>query len=89
MTYKLVAFTPSTNTFLTKYINNQLLATTNLFPELEVEHVNELDERYYLYNKNINRFPCFIIFKDGARKVVLSAKVDDTYFLNWLTSNLG
>lgn len=89
MNHSLVAFTPSSDIPLTSYVSDQLLAIQNQFPALTIEHVNETDARLAMYARRPDRFPCFIIFKNGIRKASKNAKVDHTTLAVWVSQNIN
>lgn len=86
---KILAFSYSGDPVNTEYIQNQLDAICITFSELEVEHVNETDARLALYSTTPDRFPCLMMFKDGARKRVTHAKFSYRDFVEWVVDNLG
>lgn len=86
---KILAFSYSGDPVNTEYMQNQLDAISITFSELEVEHVNENDPRLALYSTTPERFPCIIMFKDGARKRVTHAKFSERDFVEWVVDNLG
>jgi hypothetical protein len=86
---KILAFSYSGDPVNTEYMQNQLDAISIIFSELEVEHVNENDSRLALYTKTPDRFPCIMMFKDGARKKVTHAKFSERDFVEWVVDNLG
>lgn len=86
---KILAFSYSGDLVNTEYIQKQLDAIVIIFPELEVEHVNENDPRLALYTTTTNRFPCIMMFKDGARKKVIHAKFTEQDFVEWVVDHLG
>ena len=89
MTDKLLAITNSTDLITLEYINKQLDAILNIYPGLEIEHVNENDPRLALYCKYPYRFPCYILFKNNTRKAVITAKLSYIDAISWVTVNLG
>lgn len=88
MTYKLVAFTPTSDPVLTDYVKNQLIAISNSFPDLAVEQANENDPRL-LYSWYPDRFPAFVLFTDSVRKAAIHAKLNDADIIDWISFNLG
>lgn len=86
---KILAFSYSGDPVNTEYLQKQLDAICITFSELEVEHVNETDPRLALYSTITNRFPCLMMFKDGARKRVTHAKFTERDFVEWVVDNLG
>lgn len=89
MSSSLVVFTHSSNQLTSEYIENQIQSIKMLFPELEIEHVNETDSRLVQYAWYPERFPCFILFENGVRKSVLHAKLHDHEAIEWVRANLG
>ena len=86
---KILAFSYSGDPINTEYLQKQLDAICITFPELEVELVNENDPRLALYSKTPERFPCIMMFRDGARKKVVHAKFNEREFVEWVVDNLG
>jgi hypothetical protein len=86
---KIIAFSLSSDIVNTEYMQNQLDAISITFPEVQIEHVNENDPRLALYSKTPDRFPCIIMFRDGARKKVTHAKFTERDFIEWVVDNLG
>ena len=86
---KLLVFSNSSDLVNTEYMQKQLDAISITFSELEVEHVNENDPRLALYTTITNRFPCIMMFKDGARKKVVHAKFTEQAFVEWVVDHLG
>ena len=86
---KILAFSYSGDPINIEYLQNQLDAISILFPEVEIEHVHETDARLALYSTTPDRFPCLMMFKDGARKKVTHAKFSDRDFVEWVVDNLG
>lgn len=86
---KILAFSYSGDLVNTEYMQKQLDAISIIFSELEVEHVNETDPRLALYTTSPERFPCIMMFKDGARKKVTHAKFSERDFVEWVVDNLG
>lgn len=89
MRSKIIAFSLSSDIVNTEYMQNQLDAISITFPEVQIEHVNENDPRLALYSKTPDRFPCIIMFRDGARKKVTHAKFTERDFIEWVVDNLG
>lgn len=86
---KILAFSLSSDIVNTEYMQKQLDAISILFPEVEIEHLNENDARFALYTPITNRFPCLMMFRDGARKKVTHAKFTERDFIEWVVDNLG
>jgi hypothetical protein len=86
---KIIAFSLSSDIVNTEYMQNQLDAISIIFPEVQIEHVNEHDARLALYSNTPDRFPCIIMFRDGARKKVTHAKFTERDFVEWVVDNLG
>jgi hypothetical protein len=86
---KIIAFSLSSDIVNTEYMQNQLDAISITFPEVQIEHVNENDPRLALYSNTPDRFPCIIMFRDGARKKVTHAKFTERDFVEWVVDNLG
>jgi hypothetical protein len=86
---KILAFSYSGDPDNTEYLQKQLDAISITFSELEIEHVNETDARLALYTTTPERFPCIMMFKDGARKKVVHAKFSERDFVEWVVDNLG
>ena len=89
MRSKIIAFSLSSDIVNTEYMQNQLDAISITFPEVEIEHVNENDPRLALYSNTPDRFPCIIMFRDGARKKVTHAKFTERDLVEWVVDNLG
>lgn len=89
MRSKIIAFSLSSDIVNTEYMQNQLDAISIIFPEVQIEHVNEHDARLALYSSTPDRFPCIIMFRDGARKKVTHAKFTERDFVEWVVDNLG
>ncbi len=89
MRSKIIAFSLSSDIVNTEYMQNQLDAISIIFPEVQIEHVNEHDARLALYSNTPDRFPCIIMFRDGARKKVTHAKFTERDFVEWVVDNLG
>lgn len=89
MRNKIIAFSLSSDIVNTEYMQNQLDAISITFPEVQIEHVNENDPRLALYSNTPDRFPCIIMFRDGARKKVTHAKFTERDFVEWVVDNLG
>ncbi len=89
MRNKIIAFSLSSDIVNTEYMQNQLDAISIIFPEVQIEHVNEHDARLALYSNTPDRFPCIIMFRDGARKKVTHAKFTERDFVEWVVDNLG
>lgn len=89
MRSKIIAFSLSSDIVNTEYMQNQLDAISITFPEVQIEHVNENDPRLALYSNTPDRFPCIIMFRDGARKKVTHAKFTERDFVEWVVDNLG
>ena len=89
MRNKIIAFSLSSDIVNTEYMQNQLDAISITFPEVQIEHVNENDPRLALYSNTPDRFPCIIMFRDGARKKVTHAKFTERDFVEWIVDNLG
>ena len=89
MRSKIIAFSLSSDIVNTEYMQNQLDAISIIFPEVQIEHVNENDPRLALYSNTPDRFPCIIMFRDGARKKVTHAKFTERDFVEWVVDNLG
>lgn len=86
---KILAFSDSSDLVNTEYLQKQLDAISIIFPEVEIEHVNENDARLALYSDTPNRLPCIMMFRDGARKRVTHAKFNERDFVEWVVDNLG
>ena len=86
---KILAFSNSGDLVNTEYLQKQLDAISILFPSVEIEHLNENDARLALYTTTPNRFPCIMMFRDGARKKVVHAKFNERQFIEWVVDNLG
>ena len=89
MRNKIIAFSLSSDIVNTEYMQNQLDAISITFPEVQIEHVNENDPRLALYSNTPDRFPCIIMFRDGARKKVTHAKFTERDLVEWVVDNLG
>lgn len=89
MSSKILAFSLSTDIVNTEYLQKQLDAISIIFSEVQVEHVNENDPRLALYSDTPNRFPCIMMFRDGARQRVTHAKFSERDFVEWVVDNLG
>ena len=89
MVSKILAFSLSSDIVNTEYLQKQLDAICIIFPEVQVEHVNETDARLALYTTRTDRFPCLMMFRDGARKRVTHAKFTEQAFVEWVVDNLG
>ena len=89
MRSKIIAFSLSSDIVNTEYMQKQLDAISITFPEVQIEHVNENDPRLALYSNTPDRFPCIIMFRDGARKKVTHAKFTERDFVEWVVDNLG
>ena len=89
MRSKIIVFSLSSDIVNTEYMQNQLDAISITFPEVQIEHVNENDPRLALYSNTPDRFPCIIMFRDGARKKVTHAKFTERDFVEWVVDNLG
>jgi len=86
MTKILIAVSSSA---LSEYVENQLQAIKNLYPELTTQHVNETDSVMELYARYPGRLPAFFIFKNGARMSSLQAKVTTEQLIDWFKSTSG
>ena len=89
MRSKILAFSLSSDIVNTEYLQKQLDAISITFPEIQTEHVNENDPRLALYSATPDRFPCIMMFRDGARIRVTHAKFSDRDFEEWVVDNLG
>lgn len=89
MSSKIVAFSYSGDPVNTEYMQKQLDAISITFPGVEIEHVNENDPRLALYSNTPDRFPCIMMFRDGARQRVTHAKFNERSFVEWVVDNLG
>ena len=86
---KILAISLSSDIVNTEYLQKQLDAISIIFPEVQIEHVNESDPRFALYTTKTDRFPCLIMLRDGARKKVTHAKFTERDFVEWVVDNLG
>ena len=86
---KILAFSLSSDIVNTEYLQKQLDAISIIFSEVEIEHVNENDPRLPIYTTTPDRFPCIMMFRDGARKKVVHAKFTERDFVEWVVDNLG
>ena len=85
---KLVAFSPAASTDLNSYITNQLQVISQVFPDLEIEHSNELDSRLD-YGWYRDRFPTFILFVEpDVRLAAMHAKITNEELIDWINVNL-
>lgn len=89
MPNSLLIFTPSMDLNLQNYIEEQILEIQNQFPELYIEHSNELDDRHNLLTGDIIKFPCYIILKENRRKTRLIGKTSKENIISWLLNNLN
>lgn len=89
MAYSLISFVPSNNLELQQYVTAQLNSIAEAHPDLIIEQVDETDSRLALYFKNTNRFPAYLVFKDGVRKGKFQLKVELPAFTDWVSSNLS
>ena len=86
---KILAISLSSDIVNTEYLQKQLDAISIIFSEVEIEHVNENDPRLPIYTTTPDRFPCIMMFRDGARKKVVHAKFTERDFVEWVVDNLG
>jgi hypothetical protein len=89
MSKTLIAVSDSTNPVISEYVQNQLEAIKNLYPELTIEHVNETNEIMDRYARYPNRLPAFFVLKNGARMSSLQAKVTTEQLIDWFKSTSG
>jgi len=86
---KILAFSYSGDIPNIGYMQKQLDAISILFPEVEIEHVDETDPRLALYTATPERLPCIMMFKNGVRKQVTHAKFSERDFIEWVVDNLA
>lgn len=89
MNKKLVAVTDSTNPTMSEYVQTQLDAIANLFPELAIEHVNENNNIMQLYERYPGRLPAFFVLKNNSRMGVLQSKVTTEQLIDWVKTTCG
>jgi hypothetical protein len=82
----LIAVSSST---MSEYVENQIQAIKNLYPDLETQHVNETDPIMERHARYPGRLPAFFIIKNGAVMSSLQAKVTTQQILDWFTSTSG
>lgn len=87
--HTLLAFTHSSDSMMYYYIENQIQAIQNQFPDLHIEHLNENDSRLKLFSEYPDRFPCYMVLKHGKRKNYIHSKMTDEKAIEWLVAKLG
>lgn len=89
MSKVLVAVTDFSDSVITEYVNNQIQAIANSFPELVIEHVNSDNDIMQRFARYPGRLPAFFILKNGARMSSLQAKVSTEQLIEWVSSTSG
>ena len=89
MTHKLVGFAHSSNSVITQYITNQLLAISNEIEGLATEMCDETDYRLARYCENAERLPCLMLFKNDVHKKHIHAKLSNERAINWTKQMIG
>lgn len=81
--FKIVAFADSSNAQQTDYIEKQVDAIKNLFPEVTFELQNELCPLLKQYSKHC-RVPCYMVFKNDIYKSHKLGKLNNDQAINWI-----
>jgi hypothetical protein len=89
MSHKIIGFAHSSDAKLTAYVAKQLQAISNEYPDVVIEQADEDSELLYRYSSIPNRFPCFMILKNGACKNYVHAKYPTNELLNWVRLKIG
>jgi hypothetical protein len=77
------------NSIVSEYVQKQLEAISESFPELAIEHVNETNSIMQRFARYPDRLPAFFILKNDSRMAVLQAKVSTEELINWVKSTSG
>ena len=69
------------------YLESQKVYIQSLYPDLDIQVVDE--DNYYVtrHNKRPDRFPFMLILKHDSCKSRLNAKINNTELYNWLVVN--
>jgi len=86
--YSIVFFTPSADSSMKNYIDEQIKQVKLIYPDILIEHRNESDNRLYRFSKKLGRFPVVLILKNNSRKAIKHSKLSLEDLLNWLDFNL-
>ena len=89
MSYNIIFFTESSNEDINTYVSNQILEIQKIYPDINIELVDETDERFYRFSRRGDRLPAILILKNNSRKAMKHAKLSLTDLLDWLRFNLG
>lgn len=89
MSKKLIAVTDFNDSVNTEYVKNQLIAISNLFPEIVSEHVNSDNPIMLNYAVYTDRLPAFFILKNNVRMASLQAKVTTEQLIDWVRTTSG
>lgn len=80
--FKIVAFADSSNAQQIKYIEKQVDAIKNLFPEVTFEIENELSPRLHYYKHK--RVPCYMVFKNDIYKSHKAGRLNNDQAIDWI-----
>ena len=89
MSKTIVGVSNSSDPVMVDYVEKQLQAISISFPELAIEHVNEINPIMDRFARYPGRLPAFFILKNGARMGVLQAKLNDDELISWVSSTSG
>lgn len=89
MAHRLVGFANSSNSLITQYITDQLLAISNEIEGLATEMSDETDSRLLQYSNIPDRLPCLMLFKNNTYKKHIHAKLDTEQAINWTKQVMG
>lgn len=84
--FKLLCVTISSQPSTIEYVDSQIQAISNSFPDLVIEHVHEDNEDYASFCRRSNRFPAFLLFEREVYRTEFIGQVETQQLLDWLTS---
>ena len=89
MSHKLYGFAHSSDPVIIQYIEEQLNAIVNQYPDLEIEIGNENHPVLLRYSKTPDRFPCLMLTKNGVCKNYIHAKLSNDEAYSWFITKRG
>lgn len=89
MTHKVIGFYPSTNDKLKTFVEQQISAVAIAFPTFDCECVDESDYRLTKFSNHPDRFPCYLLLQNDARKNIIHAKMNLSRLLEWVSVSSG
>lgn len=89
MSHKLYGFSHSSNPVISQYVEEQLKAVAEYDSDLVTELGNEDHAILNKHSTTPDRFPCFMLLKNGACKNYVHSKMSTEQIINWYKTKRG